>query len=269
MAIYTVARAAAGKRKAPRPIPSASFFVRDDGFAFWAFLLTPAVDAAAPAVGWCSSAMCCSRWRCWSRSGLIGMSATVMATVTVLLSLLVRLRGGHLAAFHAWRARRWTNIGTAVGDDAEIGGTEVFRRPGWTRLGSTNTPHASPASADRHASSRRPTGVPPRSSACFRKPGASAVTVAIVDYGSGQSAFGGQGIRARAAREEGLAQPIVVTSDPEGRASAPDRVVLPGVGAFADCRHGLDGRQRHGGGARRKRAQTRAAVPRHLASACS
>jgi glutamine amidotransferase len=36
-----------------------------------------------------------------------------------------------------------------------------------------------------------------------------------------------------------LAQPIVVTSDPEAVRRA-DRVVLPGVGAFADCRHGLD-----------------------------
>src|SRR5205823_1355823 len=43
-----------------------------------------------------------------------------------------------------------------------------------------------------------------------------------------------------AAREEGLAQPILVTSDPEEVRRA-ERVVLPGVGAFADCRRGLDG----------------------------
>jgi glutamine amidotransferase len=43
----------------------------------------------------------------------------------------------------------------------------------------------------------------------------------------------------RAARDAGLAQPIVVTSDPRVVAAA-DRVVLPGVGAFADCRRGLD-----------------------------
>jgi glutamine amidotransferase len=43
----------------------------------------------------------------------------------------------------------------------------------------------------------------------------------------------------RAAHEAGLGQPIVVTNDPAVVASA-DRVVLPGVGAFADCRRGLD-----------------------------
>ena len=33
--------------------------------------------------------------------------------------------------------------------------------------------------------------------------------------------------------------PIAVTNDPEAVRAA-DRVVLPGVGAFADCRRGLD-----------------------------
>jgi glutamine amidotransferase len=64
------------------------------------------------------------------------------------------------------------------------------------------------------------------------------VTVAIVDYGSGNLHSAAKAFE-RAAREEGLSQPIVVTSDPEAVARA-DRVVLPGVGAFADCRHGLD-----------------------------
>jgi imidazole glycerol-phosphate synthase subunit HisH len=64
------------------------------------------------------------------------------------------------------------------------------------------------------------------------------VTVAIVDYGSGNLHSAAKAFE-RAAREEGLSQPIVVTSDPESVARA-DRVVLPGVGAFADCRRGLD-----------------------------
>jgi imidazole glycerol-phosphate synthase subunit HisH len=64
------------------------------------------------------------------------------------------------------------------------------------------------------------------------------VTVAIVDYGSGNLHSAAKAFE-RAARESGHAQPIVVTSDPDAVARA-DRVVLPGVGAFADCRRGLD-----------------------------
>jgi glutamine amidotransferase len=64
------------------------------------------------------------------------------------------------------------------------------------------------------------------------------VTVAIVDYGSGNLHSAAKAFE-RAAREQDVAQPIVVTNDPEQVARA-DRVVLPGVGAFADCRRGLD-----------------------------
>jgi imidazole glycerol-phosphate synthase subunit HisH len=64
------------------------------------------------------------------------------------------------------------------------------------------------------------------------------VTVAIVDYGSGNLHSAAKAFE-RAAREMGAAQPILVTSDPDQVARA-DRVVLPGVGAFADCRRGLD-----------------------------
>jgi imidazole glycerol-phosphate synthase subunit HisH len=64
------------------------------------------------------------------------------------------------------------------------------------------------------------------------------VSVVIVDYGSGNLHSAAKAFE-RAAREEGLAQAIVVTRDPEEVARA-DRVVLPGVGAFADCRRGLD-----------------------------
>jgi imidazole glycerol-phosphate synthase subunit HisH len=64
------------------------------------------------------------------------------------------------------------------------------------------------------------------------------VSVAIVDYGSGNLHSAAKAFE-RAAHEAGLDQPIVVTQDPAVVASA-DRVVLPGVGAFADCRRGLD-----------------------------
>jgi glutamine amidotransferase len=64
------------------------------------------------------------------------------------------------------------------------------------------------------------------------------MTVAIVDYGSGNLHSAAKAFE-RAARESGHDQPILVTSDPDKVAKA-DRVVLPGVGAFADCRKGLD-----------------------------
>ena len=64
------------------------------------------------------------------------------------------------------------------------------------------------------------------------------MSVAIVDYGSGNLHSAAQAFE-RAARESGHDQPIVVTRDPDVVRRA-DRIVLPGVGAFADCRRGLD-----------------------------
>ncbi|MCC6887134.1 MAG: imidazole glycerol phosphate synthase subunit HisH [Hyphomicrobiales bacterium] len=64
------------------------------------------------------------------------------------------------------------------------------------------------------------------------------MTVAIVDYGSGNLHSAAKAFE-RAAQEAGLSQPIAVTSRPDDVAQA-DRIVLPGVGAFADCRRGLD-----------------------------
>ena len=64
------------------------------------------------------------------------------------------------------------------------------------------------------------------------------MSVAIVDYGSGNLHSAAKAFE-RAARDAGLDQPILVTNDP-GKVASADRVVLPGVGAFADCRHGLD-----------------------------
>jgi glutamine amidotransferase len=65
------------------------------------------------------------------------------------------------------------------------------------------------------------------------------VSVVIVDYGSGNLHSAAKAFE-RAAREAGLSDAIAVSSDPAAVAKA-DRIVLPGVGAFADCRRGLDG----------------------------
>ncbi|MEZ5810274.1 MAG: imidazole glycerol phosphate synthase subunit HisH [Rhizobiaceae bacterium] len=62
--------------------------------------------------------------------------------------------------------------------------------------------------------------------------------VAIIDYGSGNLRSATKAFE-RAARESGIDAEIVLTDDAETVRGA-DRVVLPGVGAFADCRAGLD-----------------------------
>jgi len=63
------------------------------------------------------------------------------------------------------------------------------------------------------------------------------VKISIIDYGSGnlrsaQKAF------ERAAFESGINAEIQVTADPE-IVEKSDRIVLPGVGAFRDCRDGV------------------------------
>ncbi|WP_421995114.1 imidazole glycerol phosphate synthase subunit HisH [Reyranella sp.] len=65
------------------------------------------------------------------------------------------------------------------------------------------------------------------------------MTVAIVDYGSGNLRSAAKAFE-RAAREAGVDTRVLVTSSPNEVAAA-DHIVLPGVGAFADCRAGLYG----------------------------
>ena len=61
--------------------------------------------------------------------------------------------------------------------------------------------------------------------------------VAIIDYGSGNLHSAAKAFE-RAASEAGTGQQILVTSDPEAVRRA-ERIVLPGVGAYADCMSGL------------------------------
>ena len=64
------------------------------------------------------------------------------------------------------------------------------------------------------------------------------MTVAIVDYGSGNLRSAAKAFE-RAAAEAGLRLTVLVTAEPQ-KVAAAERVVLPGVGAFGDCRRGLD-----------------------------
>ncbi len=64
-----------------------------------------------------------------------------------------------------------------------------------------------------------------------------AETIAIIDYGSGNLKSAQKAFQ-RAAGEAGINADIVVTSTAETVQTA-DRIVLPGVGAFGDCRAGL------------------------------
>ena len=62
--------------------------------------------------------------------------------------------------------------------------------------------------------------------------------IAIIDYGSGNLRSAAKAFE-RAGRDAGLAADVLVTSDPDALRAA-ERIVLPGVGAFGDCRAGLD-----------------------------
>jgi glutamine amidotransferase len=62
--------------------------------------------------------------------------------------------------------------------------------------------------------------------------------LAIIDYDSGNLHSAAKAFE-RAVREQGSNLTVKVTADPEVALSA-ERIVLPGVGAFADCRRGLE-----------------------------
>jgi glutamine amidotransferase len=63
------------------------------------------------------------------------------------------------------------------------------------------------------------------------------MTTVVIDYGSGNLRSAAKALE-RAARESGADGRVLVTNHAESLRGA-TRVVLPGVGAFADCRRGL------------------------------
>ena len=63
------------------------------------------------------------------------------------------------------------------------------------------------------------------------------MSTVVIDYGSGNLRSAAKAFE-RSARESNLDADVTVTGDATA-VSAADRIVLPGVGAFADCRRGL------------------------------
>src|SRR5579872_6938041 len=63
------------------------------------------------------------------------------------------------------------------------------------------------------------------------------MTTVVIDYGSGNLRSAAKAFE-RAARESGADGRVLVTNHADSLRDA-TRVVLPGVGAFADCRRGL------------------------------
>lgn len=68
------------------------------------------------------------------------------------------------------------------------------------------------------------------------------MSVVIIDYGSGNLRSAAKAFE-RAVSEAGLGLEVKVTGDADKLAAA-THIVLPGVGAFGDCRRGLDARPR-------------------------
>lgn len=64
------------------------------------------------------------------------------------------------------------------------------------------------------------------------------MTIAVIDYGSGNLRSAAKALETAAA-DASSPEKVVITSDPDQVVNA-DRVVLPGVGSFADCLVGLD-----------------------------
>lgn len=63
------------------------------------------------------------------------------------------------------------------------------------------------------------------------------MSIVIIDYGSGNLRSAAKSFE-RGVIEDGLSLDVVVTADPDQVRKA-DHIVLPGVGAFGDCREGL------------------------------
>ncbi len=216
-------------------------FVRD-GFHFWAAVAGPI-------------------WLAWHRLWLtlIGWIVLVAAvdfglvtlgvgrgSIFMVNALLALLLGFEAANLQRWTLsrRKWRQLDIVVSDDEESAERRFFDR--WTaKQRFVNDPLAierGGAAADpRHSGSavlEAAADAARRDHRIVSGAGRVAMSVAIIDYGSGNLHSAAKAFE-RATRASHDPQKIMVTRDPDAVFRA-DRIVLPGVGAFADCRRGLD-----------------------------
>ena len=218
MPTYTV-HAPPPRRGETTSAPERFVFVRD-GFHVWAFILAPL----------------------WLLAHRLWLAFIIYVVGYGLLggTLVHRIGGWLRGAQHlamdiepAPLDRTWL----CGGRRRRNGGAAIFFKLGKARGRSPCFPASTARARLLHARAPRTT-IAVRRNRSVSRAGRPTVSVAIVDYGSGNLHSAAKAFE-RAARETGHSQPIVVTNDPAAVARA-DRVVLPGVGAFADCRRGLD-----------------------------
>src|ERR1044071_1432227 len=89
----------------------------------------------------------------------------------------------------------------------------------------------------RVASGGRDRSAPGRRGSLHQGHAQRLMTIAVIDYGSGNLRSAAKACE-RAAADIGFGDSVVVTSRPE-EVLAAERIVLPGPGAFADCRRGV------------------------------
>ena len=165
-----------------------------------------------------------------------GTRIAVMAVIAMLMGL-------EAASLRRWTLSRqkWRPLDVVVADDEEAAERRFFDR--WRAMrGADFDPLAMIAARRLRPEVLRTTPFRRRHSRRHRRPVSStrvqAVTAAIIDYGSGNLHSAAKAFECAARNMEG-SEKIIVTRDPDVVFRA-DRVVLPGVGAFADCRKGLD-----------------------------
>jgi len=216
-------------------------FVRD-GFHFWAALLGPL-------------------WLAWHRLWLaligwivimiaidvgmarLGAGGTAIFLTNVLIALLTGFEASSIRRWTLSR-RNWRQLDIVVADNQESAERRFFRSLDrqtahhQRSIGGRSRGAAADAGYSRPAVFAAAAVASKRDHRIVSGTGSVAVSVAIIDYGSGNLHSAAKAFE-RASRSMAAPEKIVVTRDPELVFRA-DRIVLPGVGAFADCRRGLD-----------------------------